>query len=224
MKKIHHMLLAAIVAIPAYANPLNEADWSEMWKDGGSYTFSNGALTMQGGETLLYTSSVKSLMRNDSSCAITLQYNKADLAPNEYGEWQPFEIQLVNETSPSLLHTIQVGTELCSPFDAVSYDFSMYLPDTVIIELNYSVREDKLYFFYTSNIPNYTQSEEIACSLGDVSLGDEYWTPQLKTRSSCLIVTDVTIKDRQLVPEPTTATLSLLVLAGLAARRRRATR
>ena len=100
MNKIHFILLAALVAIPAYAAPLNVADWSEMWNDGGSYTFSNGALTIQGGETLLYTSSVISLMRNNSSCAITLQYNKDNLDSSGYDEWQPFEIQLVSDNSP----------------------------------------------------------------------------------------------------------------------------
>ena len=49
-----------------------------------------------------------------------------------------------------------------------------------------------------------------------------YWSPALYVYipDTALTVTDITLTPT-LVPEPTTATLSLLALAGLAARRRR---
>ena len=86
------------------------------------------------------------------------------------------------------------------------------LPVESTLALNFYVEKDDLHFTYTLN--------DVQSEIRTVDVNTELnWKPFLAVQGTTVKVTEMS-----LVPEPTTATLSLLALAGLAARRRRASR
>lgn len=228
MKHTLFTLLAALVASPAFAGNLNESDWKT---DCGShdhnftFDFENGNLIARGGEDgssgwckLGYNSTAPK-MENNSSLAITLQF-----VATPYAITSDFTI---TPQGSVLLNILQVtkdkdnagSIKLTDMVGGTEYTLSEGGETTAALTLNYTVENGNLCYTYTFNGKT---SEKMTAAEGiETSLA---WQPLLTwswNNPTAFTVTDVTFS---MVPEPTTATLSLLALAGLAARRRRATR
>lgn len=229
MKHTLFTLLAALVASPAFAGNLNESDWKTLCDhQDHNYTFDleNGNLVALGGETinggdacrLLYTSTAYK-MENGSSLAITLQfdgspvtasgsYSSLTVLPNT--ELHFLEVAKLNDGSINLKDTLGGALYSLSEGDVT----------TAILTLNYTVEDGSLCYTYTFN--GETSEKKTAAEGIDTNSA---WQPSLLwdwDNPTAFTVTDVTFSTSSpMVPEPATATLSLLALAGLAARRRR---
>lgn len=232
MKHTLFTLLAALVASPAFAGNLNSSDWTtDCGSHAHNFTFESGNLVANGGiETssdgcmLLYTSTAAPKMENGSSLVITLQF-VATPDDTTTIPWSSFTI--VIPQGSSILNMLQVNEyTAASDFTAGSiilkdmvgrtdYTLSEGGETTAALTLNYTVENGNLCYTYTFNGET---SEKMTAAEGiDTSLA---WQPLLAwdwNNPTAFTVTDVTFT----VPEPATATLSLLALAGLAARRRR---
>ena len=227
MKHTLFTLLAALVASPAFAGNLNPDDWTTMCgHQDCNFTFENGNLVANGGEyasyegcMLLYTSTAAYKMENNSSLAITLQF-VATPDDTTTIPWSSFTI-LIPQGS-EILNMLQVLTNNAGRIilrdEPGEYTLSEGGETTADLTLNYTVENGNLCYTYTFNGET---SEKMTAAEGiDTSLA---WQPLLAwdwNNPTAFTVTDVTFT----VPEPASATLSLLALAGLAARRRRATR
>lgn len=226
MKRTLFTLLAAFVASPAFAGNLTSSDWTTLCDHQDcNFTFENGNLIAHGGEygssdgcMLLYTSTTAYKMENNSSLAITLQF---DATPDAITTipWSGFTIIPQVSTSLNMLQVkkFDAGSIILSDaLGGTNYTLSEGGETTAALTLNYTVENGNLCYTYTFNGET---SEKMTAAEGiDTSLA---WQPLLAwdwNNPTAFTVTDVTFS---MVPEPTTATLSLLALAGLAARRRR---
>ena len=225
MKRTLFTLLAALVASPAFAGNFNLDDWTTMCSNKHQdchFTFVDGNLvTHVGGESsgycdLSYTSTAYK-MENNSSLAITLQFDATpDATPDAITTtWSGFTII----TPLNMLQVMKSNAGRIKLIDTpggTEYILSEGDKTTAALTLNYTVENGNLCYTYTFNgetSKKMTAAEGIGTSLA--------WQPRLTwdwENSTAFTVTDVTFS---MVPEPTTATLSLLALAGLAARRRR---
>ena len=226
MKHTLFTLLAALVASPAFAGNLNESDWTTDCGDGQghahNYTFDkeNGNLIAQGGDergncNLSYTSTAPK-MENGSSLAITLQF--ASTQGLEDFTVAPYDINVAclwvwtdGNSGPSVLTQWADGTE------DIHHTLLTEASETpASLTLNFIVENDNLCYTYKFNGG---ESEKFTVAEGiDTSRA---WQPYFSwevDNATKVTVTDVTFS---MVPEPATATLSLLALVGLAARRRR---
>ena len=225
MKHTLFTLLAALVASPAFAGNLTSSDWTTLCDHQDcNFTFENGNLIAHGGEygssdgcMLGYTSTAPK-MENGSSLAITLQF---DATPDDITTipWSGFTI-IPQGSAP--LNMLQVkkfdagSIILTDMLGGTDYTLSEGGETTAALTLNYTVENGNLCYTYKFNGKT---SEKMTAAEGiDTSLA---WQPLLTwdwNNPTAFTVTDVTFS---MVPEPATATLSLLALAGLAARRRR---
>ena len=226
MKHTLFTLLAALVASPAFAGSLNENDWETLCDHQDcNFTFENGNLVANGGEygsdkgcVLLYTSTAPK-MENNSSLAITLQFVAT---PYDTTTWSDFTITPHGSVRLNMLQVQKYNAGsiiLADMVGGTDYTLSEGGETTAALTLNYTVENGNLCYTYTFN--GETSKKMTAAEGIDTSLA---WQPLLTwswNNPTAFTVTDVTFS---MVPEPTTATLSLLALAGLAARRRRATR
>lgn len=238
MKHTLFTLLAALVASPAFAGNLIREDWTTDCGDGQghahNYTFVDGNLVAQGGGergncNLSYTSTAPK-MENGSSLAITLQFAST----------QGLEDFTVYSSHPKVADAardyaacLYVWTTSGGYFELKQWDNATDAPisllsteaseTTASLTLNFIVENGNLCYTYTFNGG---KSEKFTAVEGiDTSLA---WQPCFSwdvTNATKVTVTDVTFSTSSpMVPEPATATLSLLALAGLSARRRRASR
>ena len=229
MKHTLFTLLAALVASPAFAGSLNESDWTTLCgSHAHNFTFDeNGNLvTHVGGESsgycdLSYTSTAYK-MENNSSLAITLQFAATPDTITTI-PWSGFTILIpLGSDTMNMLQVQKYNAGSIILADMVGktdYTLSEGGETTAALTLNYTVENGNLCYTYTFN--GETSKKMTAAEGIDTSLA---WQPLLTwswNNPTAFTVTDVTFS---MVPEPATATLSLLALAGLAARRRRATR
>ena len=228
MKHTLFTLLAALVASPAFAGNLNPDDWTTSCVEQHDhyFTFENGKLVTHGGGErgyceLSYTSTAPK-MENGSSLAITLQFASTQ-------GLKDFTVCTSSDTDAADVAYLYVKTDgdyfLLNQWDNATDDYIQH-PLTEASEtpasltLNFIVENGDLCYTYTFNggaSEKFTVVEEIDTSLA--------WQPYFSWRvvnATEVTVTDVTFSTSSpMVPEPATATLSLLALAGLAARRRR---
>ena len=235
MKHTLFTLLAALVASPAFAGNLNEREWTTLCDhQDHNFTFDleNGNLIARGGEDgsscqLLYTSTAYK-MENNSSLAITLQFDATpDATPDAITTtWSGFTIIPQGFTPLNVLQVMKSNAgriKLIDTIGGTDYVLSEGGETTAaltLLTLNYTVENGNLCYTYTFN--GETSKKMTAAEGIDASLA---WQPLLtwdRDSSTAFTVTEVTFSTSSpMVPEPATATLSLLALAGLAARRRR---
>ena len=235
MKHTLFTLLAALAASPAFAGNLTSSDWTTMCDHQDcNFTFDeNGNLIAHGGEygsdkgcMLQHYTSTAPKMENNSSLAITLQF---DATPDAITTipWSDFTI--IIPQGEKALNWLQVNKSnagsiiLADMVSRTDYTLSEGGETTAALTLNYTVENGNLCYTYTFNGET---SEKMTAAEGiDTSLA---WQPLLTwswNNPTAFTVTDVTFSTSSpMVPEPATATLSLLALAGLAARRRRSSR
>jgi MYXO-CTERM domain-containing protein len=238
MKHTLFTFLAALLASPAFAGNLIPEDWTAACganHQDCKFTFENGNLIAYGGEYAsdkgcmwLYTSTAAPKMENNSSLAITLQF---DATPDAITTipWSDFTIIPQGSAPLNMLQVMKSNAgriKLIDTFGGTDYALSEGGETTAaltLLTLNYTVENGNLCYTYTFNgetSKKMTAAEGINTS--------HAWQPFLAWdggNSTAFTVTDVTFSTSSpVVPEPATATLSLLALAGLAARRRRATR
>ena len=224
MKRTLFTLLAALVATPAFAGNLNSSDWKTLCDDHShNFTFENGNLVAHGGGferykyCELYYTSTAHKMENGSSLAITLQVASIE---NLYD----FTIQPSQPLDAATLYVWADGgyfvlEQLDNANDNWIHHPLSELSDTpASLTLNFIVENNNLCFTYTFNGET---SEKITAVEGidTTSSWQPYFAWDIGNNTTEVTVTDVTFSAP--VPEPATATLSLLALAGLATRRRR---
>lgn len=225
MKRTLFTLLAALVASPAFAGNLTSSDWTRLCDSyvnhAHNFTFVDGNLIAHDGVTsgftgtcdLSYTSTAHK-MENGSSLAITLQF--ASTQGLEDFTVAPYDIDVA-----CLWVWTNGDSFVLSATDATNPHLLTKASETsASLTLNFIVENGNLCYTYKFNGGG--ESEKFTVVEGiDTSLA---WQPRFSWsvgNATEVTVTDVTFS---MVPEPATATLSLLALAGLAARRRRATR
>ncbi len=229
MKHTLFTLLAALVASPAFAGNLNSSDWTtHLDEHVHNFTFENGNLVTHGGGDeryeyceLSYTSTAPK-MENGSSLAITLQVASIE---------NLYDFVVCSSSDPDVpdyaflwvktdggyfsLNQWDIATE-----EWIHYTLTEASETPASLTFNFIVENGNLCYTYTFNGG---ESEKMTVAEGiDTSLA---WQPYFSWEvgnATEVTVTDVTFSTSSpMVPEPTTATLSLLALAGLAARRRR---
>lgn len=230
------LVISAMTSV--YAAPLNPDDWEVI---GGSeakdcFTFTDGKLYASGntgGKELFYkVNEGTNPMVNGSGLSITLQFDN-DTFLNE----SETEFQIIFHTNNSELdgggsdffHRLRIWNYSGSLniYDDSSYNLStsfdithsLSVNDTTTIEVDYLIKENEMYCSYTLNG---IVSDEYKLNTQELN-PDLDWRPCFglsKTDGHSYTVTDVTFIPVS-VPEPTAATLSMLALAGVAARRRR---
>ena len=229
MKRTLFTLLVALVASPAFAGNLTSSDWTTICDEHAhNFTFdengnlvANGGIEASSGGCLLLYNSTAPKMENNSSLAITLQFVST---PYDTTTWTGFTITI--PLSSKTMNMLQVLTDktgsimLKDEFGGTDYTLSEGGETTAALTLNYTVENGNLCYTYTFN--GETSAKVTAAEGIDTSLA---WQPLLGwdwAIPTAFTVTEVTFSTSSpMVPEPTTATLSLLALAGLAARRRR---
>ena len=232
MKRTLFTLLAAFVASPVFAvNLLDDVNnWTPICDNHAhNFTLENGNLVALGGGPinggdgcwLLYTSTAYK-MENGSSLAITLQFDGSPVtASGSYSS-----LIVLPQGTNTELHFLEVkklnkgSIELQDTMGGALYSLSEGDATTAILTLNYTVEDGDLCYTYTFN--GETSEKKTAAERIDTNSA---WQPSLLwdwDNPTAFTVTDVTFSTSSpMVPEPTTATLSLLALAGLAVRRRR---
>lgn len=238
MKQALITLLAALAVAPAFAGNLNENEWSlerlydftdPASKPEGVFTFNDdGTMTAQGdsGQWLLHYTPKASRMQEGSSLAITLQFNKDDIAPDGNsislrlfdGQGTYYDNSLYNGYSRVEFEK-KIGFGIKGENIGDYYTLGKFA-DSIAVTFTYTVKNGDLVFSYSApGIDETFSNAETVLEDIDQKL---YWSPALYVYNpdTALTVTDITLTPT-LVPEPTSATLSLLALAGLAARRRR---
>jgi len=226
--KISLLLLTTFAAIPVYAGNLKFDDWSENTDSGGGdYAVDeDGTLSLKN-VALTYTPETLK-MQDGSSLSITLSFETSSVVGGQF-YFSPYATGIYS----AIAFTGSTGTSFVSMntlFPASSshpdfrytenFDLSL-APDESTIVLDFLVKNDDLYCTYTLN------EQVIATWNANVKVDTEsYWKPYLTASNMTIKVTEMSLipASSPVVPEPTTATLSLLALAGLAARRRRASR
>lgn len=190
-------------------------------------------------------------MVNGSGLTITLQFNNAAfladestrtvIEVNEDGVEEEleerrateFHINFHNDNSDAdgggdnYFHSVRVynsGDEQLNIYDSGSQDDYFTLDSSAdsitTIKVNYTIKNNYLHYSYELN--GAASEEYVFTKNGEVNPEIE-WRPSFglsSTASTIYTVTDVTFISAP-VPEPATATLSLLALAGLATRRLR---
>ena len=193
-----------------------------------NYTFMpNGTLTATGNTNghELYYKPVTHMMQNGSSLSITLQFNNEDFLADDNAVFSIcFHRDNVRVDGDEFLYRIFVynwsgkfniydSHSQYTMHDAV-YDLT---GDTTTITFLYTINDGLMDCDYTIN-----GTTKIELKPRVAVNTDLHWQPSfalLNTDTNIFTVTDVTFTAP--VPEPATATLSLLALCGLATRRRR---
>lgn len=234
MKRTLCSIIAAIMTTAAHAAPLNPNDWMTIPNyspPAECFTFSDGKLiatdNTSGKELFYKVTDETPLMLNGSRFSVTLQFDTATFLAEHEAELQiTFHTDNTNRNGGNLdiFHRFYIRSDSgeinfydsSSAFDDYHHlDPSIHLTTTV--KVNYTIKDDHLCFNYELN-GNPSGEYVFKDAKTDPSLA---WRPcfGLSLASETVFtVTDVTLLA---VPEPATATLSLLALAGLAARRRR---
>jgi len=222
-------LLTAFAAIPVYAGNLKYDDWSVDTNWGGDYAVDeDGTLSLKN-VALTYTPETLK-MQDGSSLSITLSFETSSAVAGQF-YFSPYATGIAPNDS-AIAFTGSSGTSFVSmnilpestsqPDIRYMENFDLSLaPDESTIVLDFHVKNDDLYCTYTLN------EQVIATWNANVKVDTEsYWKPYLTASDMTIKVTEMSLipASSPVVPEPTTATLSLLALAGLAARRRRASR
>ncbi len=236
MKRTLYTLLAALAVTQAYAAPLNAEDWETIpggEPPEGCFSFEDGKLfatSNTNGKELFYkVKEGTNLMENGSGLSITLQFNTADFLANNQSAFHIFFHNGNSDTDGAgndffhFIHVMSLDGEL-NIYD-MSYEMDHYhklSEDNAITTLtfNYSIKDNYLCYNY---ILNGEAGTEYAFTDKEVDSSLE-WRPSfgLSHAETCVfVVTDVTFSAAPTIPEPATASLSLLALCGLAARRRR---
>lgn len=220
MKNTFITLLAAFMAIPAYAAPLNPDDWTFDKGSEGEYIFNDdGTMTTTGNVVMYYAFSEQYEMVNGSGLSITLQFVNPSTVPDG-----GIFVYLYNDASHTdTTNFFVVGqvmeTELYIYHGNIGADMPSVTPgNTSTITLNYAIENEQMLFSYALN--GITRKTE---NLGSVGY-NTFWIPAFRVTNDTTPYTITDVSFTMHVPEPTTATLSLLALAGLVARRRRASR
>lgn len=226
MKHTLFTLLAVLAVSSAFGGNLNKDDWFQKYSSGQvSFTTDNTVIVSghSAGSALYYTPTTHQ-MENESSLAITFQFDTATFATENTTLFTCYLFDSSVEPSTifpdsSYYHYWCVATtnnhlEIFSEEDSTKIPISN-LPETTVFTLNYGIENSQLFYSYTIGT---TTSDRIFVKEIDTDL---YWRPGFEWDSlnAEYKVTNVTFTAP--VPEPTTATLSLLALFGLAARRRR---
>lgn len=230
--KISLLLLTAFAAIPVYAGNLKSDDWSlNTDLGGGDYTVDEDGILSLENVALAYDSETFK-MQDGSSLSITLTFNPTSINDNVHFAFSPYATGMNNiDTAHALAYTgIQGPTPISTSSSIMSTNitggnnspiFSESLalsqdPVESTLALNFHVENDELHFTYTLN----DVQSQIWTAAVDTELN---WKPFLSVQGTTVKVTEMSLvpASSPVVPEPTTATLSLLALAGLAARRRR---
>lgn len=232
MKRALYPLLIALMAAPAHAAPLNPDDWETIPNAAppeGCFTFNNGILFATGntsGKELFYkVEEGKKLMLNGSGLSITLQFDNSPFLAATGAEFQILfhtDNSIREGGGEDILHTVYIRSDgQLNIYDSCSNSMDDYYPLTenslTTITVNYFIEDNELHYQYDFNGQT---SREYVFQEQKVNPNLE-WRPSLGLSFSddnVFRVTDVTFK---LVPEPTTTSLSMLALAGLAARKRR---
>ena len=226
--KISLLLLTAFAAIPVYAGNLKYDDWSVNTDlGGGDYTVDeDGTLSLKN-VALTYTPETLK-MQDGSSLSITLSFETSSAVAGEF-YFSPYAtgigpndsaIAFTGSSGISFVSINKLPESSTSLLYMENFDLSL-APDESTIVLDFLVKNDDLYCTYTLN------EQVIATWNANVKVDAEsYWKPYLTASNMTIKVTEMSLvpASSPVVPEPTTATLSLLALAGLAARRRRASR
>lgn len=238
MKKAFYVLLAALVVVPAYASSLNPEDWFTE-APSGCFTFENGTLkafdNTNGKELFYKVTSETPLMTNGSGLSITLQFdNESFLNDPETAFLIQFRVNnsiYTGDEGDTTFHYLHVrnngdGRQLNiydkPAKDGIEWDSTLSIPSEGIstLTVDYAIKDNLFCYSYTLNgVP----SDEYVFK-SDIDVDPNLaWRPSFgvsNNESVIFTVTDVTFKLAP-SPEPTTTTLSLLALVGLAARRRR---
>lgn len=231
MKHALFTLLAALVASPAFAGNLKLEEWAPMCGEHAhNFTFdengnlvANGGIEVSSGGCMLLYNSTAPKMENNSSLAITLQF---DARPDAITTtpWSGFTIYVpIGSNTMNMLQVQKYNAGsiiLTDDPDEPKHTLSEGGKTTADLTLNYTVENGNLCYTYTFNGG---KSEKFTAVEGiDTSLA---WQPVFAwdwNNPTAFTVTEVTFSTSSpMVPEPATATISLLALAGLAARRRR---
>lgn len=233
LKRTLYTLLAALMAVPAYAAPLNPDDWETI--DNAAppaecFTFSDGKLFATGntsGKELYYKVTDETpLMKNGSGLSITLQFDSATFLADVDSA---FHILFHNDNydanggGDNFYHYINVYNyeNQLNLYDYVNLmdDYHHLEEGVITLTINHAVKNNHLCYTYTLNG---IVSKEYTIDTKEVN-PDLAWRPSFGLslcETTVYTVTDVTFTTVP-IPEPATATLSLLALAGLAVRRRR---
>ena len=237
MKRTLCSIIAAIMTTAAHAAPLNPNDWMTIPNyspPAQCFTFSDGKLiatdNTNGKELFYKVTDETPLMLNGSRLSITLQFDTATFLAAHQAELQILfhtDNTHSNGGGSDFFHMFFIRSEsgeinfydkTCSFDDYHHLDPGIHLTTTV--KVNYTIKDDHLCFNYELN-GNPSGEYVFKDAETDPSLA---WRPSFgldHASETVFTVTDVTLLAAPAVPEPATATLSLLALAGLAARRRR---
>ncbi len=218
-------MLTAFAAIPVYAGNLKYDDWSVDTNWGGDYAVDEDGILSLKNVALAYTPETFK-MQDGSSLSITLTFDPKSINGNVIFAFSPYATGMDNSDTALALTGIQ-GSSIVSMSNTRgngSLIFSIPLalsqvPVESTLALNFYVEKDDLRFTYTLN--------DVQSQIWTVDVDTELnWKPFLAVQGTTVKVTEMSLvpASSPVVPEPTTATLSLLALAGLAARRRRASR
>ena len=227
LKRTLFSLLAALMTTSAYAAPLNPDDWMTIDDTAeGCFTFSDGKLNVTGntgGRELYYkVEEGTNLMLNGSAMSITLQFDNDKFKEDENtGFYIAFHNNNSDIDGDDFFHRFYVfNSGSLNLYDSVTHDDYYDLDPAsgiTTIKVNYSIQNNHLCLSYELNG---VASTHYVYQGAKVNSALE-WRPCFGTsgtETNVFTVTDVTFNP---IPEPATATLSLLALAGLAARRRR---
>lgn len=230
--KISLLLLTAFAAIPVYAGNLKYDDWSVNTDlGGGDYAVDEDGTLSLNNVALTYTPETLK-MQDGSSLSITLSFETSSAVAGQF-YFSPYAtgtgiipndsaIAFTGSSGSSFVSMNILPESTSQPDIRYMGNFDLSLaPDESTIVLDFLVKNDDLYCTYTLN------EQVIATWNANVKVDTEsYWKPYLTASDMTIKVTEMSLipASSPVVPEPTTATLSLLALAGLAARRRRASR
>ncbi len=230
--------LVILAMAPVYAAPLNPDDWEVIEKDEDEcpaerFQFSDGTLiasgNTNGNELFCIVEEGTRPMVNGSGMSVTLHFDTKTYLNDteaeflvffrndnstEYDEEYLFHRFTVFHHTNDQLNIFGLGN---TPDDY--YELNPDVQPTTTIKVNCTIRDNHLCFSYELNGK---LSEETVYSAAETNPTLD-WRPSFGLQNAdttVFTVTDVTFIPAS-VPEPTTATLSLLALAGLAARRRR---
>ena len=221
--KISLLLLTTFAAIPVYAGNQKYDDWSEDTNWGGDYAVDEDGILSLKNVALAYAPETFK-MQDGSSLSITLTFDPTSINENVFFAFSPYATGTNNSDTALALTGIQ-GSSIVStsntPGGGLALIFSKpldlsQLPVESTLALNFYVEKDDLHFTYTLN--------DVQSEIRTVDVNTELnWKPFLAVQGTTVKVTEMSLvpASSPVVPEPTTATLSLLALAGLAARRRR---
>ncbi|MBQ7023303.1 MAG: hypothetical protein IJN29_06965 [Akkermansia sp.] len=228
--KISLLLLTAFAAIPVYAGNLKYDDWSVNTDfGGGDYAVDEDGILSLNNVALAYVPETFK-MQDGSSLSITLTFDPTSINNNVIFAFSPYATGMdYSDTIHALTGITGIygspyieSTNITGGNNSSNFSIPLALsqvPAESTLALNFYVEKDDLNFTYTLN--------DVQSQIWTVDVDTKLnWKPLLAVQGTTVKVTEMSLvpASSPVAPEPTTATLSLLALAGLAARRRRASR